>query len=98
MNFVCIAERESALGFRLAGIETREVSSAGDAFDALEEARADKATGIILVTGRVADMLRGAIDEHISLNPLPLILEIPSKGDFRPRKSSSELLRQIAGM
>ena len=98
MEFFCIAEKESALGFRLAGIPTREVGSAGAAFEALEEARAGKATGIILVTSRIADMLRGVIDEHISMNPLPLILEIPSKGDFRPRKSSSELLRQIAGM
>jgi V/A-type H+/Na+-transporting ATPase subunit F len=98
MNFFCIADKESGLGFRLAGIATREVESRPEALDALAAARADKELGIILVTARAADLMREEISLQISENPLPLVLEIPSKGEVRPRKSAAELLRQIAGM
>ncbi|MGE5308991.1 MAG: V-type ATP synthase subunit F [Deltaproteobacteria bacterium] len=98
MVFFCIADRESGLGFRLAGVETRDVSSRDEALDALSAARSDKDVGIILITSKAADLVRDEVSEHISLNPMPLILEVPSKGDFRPRKSAGELLRQIAGM
>ena len=98
MNFFCISDKESGTGFRLAGIATREVDSRAQALDALAAARGDKELGIILVTARAADLMREEIALQISENPLPLVLEIPSKGEFRPRKSASEFLRQIAGM
>jgi V/A-type H+-transporting ATPase subunit F len=98
MDFFCISDKESGPGFRLAGIATREVDSRSEALEALAAARGDKELGIILVTSRAADLMREEIALQISENPLPLVLEIPSKGEFRPRKSAAELLRQIAGM
>lgn len=98
MNFFCIADKESGLGFRLAGVETREVVTRPEALEALRVARATKELGIILITEKAADFVREEIGAQISLNPLPLILEIPSKGEARPKKSAAELLRHIAGM
>ena len=98
MNFFCIADKESGLGFRLAGISTREVDSRAEALDAFAAARGDKELGIILVTAKAADLMREEIALQINENPVPLVLEIPSKGEIRPRKSAAELLRQIAGV
>lgn len=98
MRFFCIADKDSGLGFRLAGIETYEVSSRPDALETLKTARASKDIGIILITGKAADLVRGEIAQQISMEPLPLILEIPSRGESRPQRSAGELLRQIAGM
>jgi V/A-type H+/Na+-transporting ATPase subunit F len=98
MDFFCIADRESGLGFRLAGVETREVVSRDDALEALKTAKASKDIGIILITGKAADLVRGEIETQISDNPMPLILEIPSRGERRNARSAGELLRQIAGM
>lgn len=98
MDFFCIADRESGLGFRLAGIRTREVASRTEALDALAAAKSSKDTGIILITAKAADLVREEISQQITASPLPLVLEIPSKGENRPRRSAGELLRQIAGM
>jgi V/A-type H+/Na+-transporting ATPase subunit F len=98
MNFFCIADRESGLGFRLAGVQIREVATRPEALEALGAARASKDIGIILITGKAADLVREEIAQQISAAPLPLILEVPSRGEHRPRRSASELLRQIAGM
>ena len=59
MTFFCIADKDSSLGFKLAGIETIEVSTRADAAEALQVARADKNTGIILVTEKAADHTAG---------------------------------------
>jgi V/A-type H+/Na+-transporting ATPase subunit F len=98
MDFFCIADRESGMGFRLAGVQTREVASRQEALDALKAAKGSKEVGIILITGKAADLVRGEIAVQISENPMPLILEIPSRGERRFTRSASELLRQIAGM
>ncbi len=98
MEFFCIADRESGLGFRLAGIRTREVLTRDDALGALREARGAGDVGIILITGKAADLVRPEIEQQITANPVPLVLEIPSRGERRTRRSAGELLRQIAGM
>ncbi len=97
MNFFCIADKDSSLGFRLAGIETRDVSSRGEALEALKVARADKEAGIIIVTNKAAAYIREEIKTHITSNPLPLILEVPSRGEKPRRKSAGELLKELAG-
>ena len=80
MEFFCIADKESSLGFRLAGLTTREVSSKEDADQALQEALAKKGLGIVLVTSQAAAFLRAEIDKLVYEREVPLILEIPSKG------------------
>lgn len=98
MTFFCIADPASAPGFRLAGIQTREVATRAEAVQALAAARADKNTGIILVTSATSGLLGEELEEKISENPLPLILEVPSMGDTRISRSASELLKSLAGM
>ncbi len=97
MNFFCIADKDSSIGFRLAGIETRDVSSRGEALEALKVARADKETGIIIVTNKAAAYISEEIKTYITSNPLPLILEVPSRGEKPQRKSAGELLKELAG-
>jgi V/A-type H+-transporting ATPase subunit F len=98
MNFFCIADKDSSLGFKLAGIETIEVSTRADAAEALQVARADKNTGIILVTEKAAVFLGEDIKTHIHENPLPLVLEVPSRGSLKKHKSAAELLKELVGI
>jgi V/A-type H+-transporting ATPase subunit F len=98
MTFFCIADKESSLGFKLAGIETIEVSARPDALEALQVARANKETGIILVTERAASFLGDEIKAHTHTNPLPLVLEVPSRGLIKKHKSAAELLRELVGL
>src|SRR4030042_6670959 len=98
MTFFCIADRESSPGFRLAGIETREVSTKPEALEALRVARLTKDAGIILITEKAASFVREEIGEQISEESIPLILEVPSRGETPKRKSAGELLRELVGI
>jgi len=98
MIFFCIADKESSLGFRLSGIETREVATKPEAVEALRVARLTKDVGIILITEKAASFIREEIGEHISGEPIPLILEVPSRGMIPKRKSAAELLKELVGI
>ncbi|HOU36539.1 MAG TPA: V-type ATP synthase subunit F [Candidatus Omnitrophota bacterium] len=98
MTFFCIADKESGLGFRLAGIETIEVSTRIEALEALRVARADRDIGIILVTEKAAVFLGDEIKTNIGKDPLPLVLEVPSRGSAARHKSAAELLKELVGI
>jgi vacuolar-type H+-ATPase subunit F/Vma7 len=98
MTFFCIADKESSLGFRLAGIETREVATKPEAVEALRVARLTKDVGIILITEKAASFVREEIEERISKDPIPLVLEVPSRGEVSKRKSAGELLKELVGI
>jgi vacuolar-type H+-ATPase subunit F/Vma7 len=98
MTFFCIADKESSLGFKLAGVQTRQVSTRVDTLEALSVARATKDVGIILITEKAASFVKEEISQHITNNPIPLVLEIPSRGEIKPRKSAGELLKELVGI
>ena len=98
MVFFCIADKESSLGFKLAGIPTREASNRAEALEALQEAWADKNTGVILVTDRAAAYIEDEIKVHLDNKPIPLVLKLASRGQKPSRKSSSELLKGLGGI
>jgi vacuolar-type H+-ATPase subunit F/Vma7 len=80
MDFFCIADHDSSLGFRLAGLDTRDVSNKEEADKALQEALSRHGLGIVLITSQAAVFLRAEINKLVYERELPLILEIPSKG------------------
>ena len=97
MKFFCIADAGSSLGFKLTGVETRDVASRPQALEALKEAKENKEIGIILVTQKAAELIQEEVQTHIEGSPVPLILEIPSRGMQPKRKSAAELLKELAG-
>ena len=98
MVLFCIADKESSLGFKLVGIETLEVTTRSEAVEALKVARATKDVGIILVTEKAASFIADELQVHLEENPLPLVLEVPSRGLAHKRKSAAELLKELVGM
>ena len=50
MRFFCIADKDSSLGFRLAGVETREVTTKAEAVEAFQVALATDEIGILVIT------------------------------------------------
>ncbi len=98
MNFFCIADKDSSLGFRLAGLETREVSSQAEALEALRVARATSGVGVVIITDKAAAYIKEEGKGSSRENSLPLILEVPSRGEKPKRKSAAELFRELAGL
>ena len=98
MHLFCIAARASSLGFKLAGVETHEVSARSEALEALRVAAAAENVGIILITQKAASFIESELDELMYSKKLPLILEIPSRGGERKKKSVGEVLKKAIGI
>ena len=78
MKVLVIGHPEAVLGFSLAGVHGRAVTTAAEADKALDEALASKENGIVLVTQDVAQMVQARV-EHLKLrSTIPLVVEIPS--------------------
>ena len=98
MNFFCIADKDSSLGFKLSGIETREAVTRQEALEALQVAGATDGVGIIIITSRVYALVKAEADEISQKNQFPLILEIPSRGESKKGKSSGDFLKELIGI
>lgn len=98
MEFFCIADKDSSLGFKLSGIETREVNSKPEALEGLKVALATPDLGIVIVTSKAASWLRTEIDEIIYQQEVPLILEVPSKGGQVQGQGLEDFLKGALGI
>lgn len=98
MEFFCIADKESSLGYKLSGVETREVSSRPEALEGLKVALAMEKLGIIIITSKAASWLRVEIDEIIYKQEIPLILEVPSKGGQIEGRGIEDFLKGALGV
>jgi vacuolar-type H+-ATPase subunit F/Vma7 len=98
MRFFCIADSGSSLGFKLAGVETREVSARSEALEALKVASSSEGVGVILVTQKAASLIEAELEEMIYGKSLPLVLEIPSRGVEARTRSVGEVLKKAIGI
>lgn len=80
MRYFVIGDEDAVLGFRLAGVDGAVANNrkdAGASFDAVLE---NHDYGIILITERIAELIRERVDRYIFSEQFPLILEIPDRG------------------
>jgi V/A-type H+-transporting ATPase subunit F len=98
MEIAVIADEHSATAFRLAGV--RRVYDDRSGADRLQSLLAEGALGMLIVTERVADQHRKAIDDHkASKRIAPIVVEVPDvngpiKRDVDPIR---ELIRRAIG-
>ncbi|OIO04904.1 MAG: hypothetical protein COX65_04070 [Elusimicrobia bacterium CG_4_10_14_0_2_um_filter_56_8] len=76
LRFYCIGDEDTARGFRLAGVEGREVKTAEEAAQALEEAAARENCGVVIMTRAAAGLARAKVNEIRLQRARPLIVEI----------------------
>jgi V/A-type H+-transporting ATPase subunit F len=99
MKVLVIGHQEAVLGFSLAGVGGRAVSTAEDADKALDEALASKDVGIILVTQDIAQMLQERVGDLKLHSTIPLVVEIPSPdGVPEDQPSLSEVVLKAIGI
>jgi V/A-type H+/Na+-transporting ATPase subunit F len=99
VKFFCIADEDTALGFRLAGIGTQVARTADEARLAIEEAAVRLDYGVIIITERVAGWIRPLVDMIRLDRDRPLIVEIPGpEGPLAERKSLREFVQEAVGV
>ncbi len=80
MRYHIIGDEDAVLGFGMVGVPGRSVVTAEQAEDALKAALADGDVGIIIITERIAELIRPTVDRYLFTARFPLIVEIPDRG------------------
>jgi V/A-type H+/Na+-transporting ATPase subunit F len=80
VRYHIIGDDDSVLGFGMIGVPGRAVSNAAQAEEAFKAALADGDVGIIIITERIADLIRPMVDRVLFTGRFPLVVEIPDRG------------------
>jgi V/A-type H+-transporting ATPase subunit F len=96
--YLVIADEDTVLGFRCAGVAGNGVNSRTEALAALKSAR-DSNAGVVILTQEVAAMMQEEVDALRFGGGLPMVVEIPGiRGRLAGRKSLSDVIRQAIGV
>ncbi len=87
------------LGFSLAGVEGAVVQDADSVRQVLDRSLERQDIGIIIITERMAALVRPEIEAHFYHTPSPLIIEIPDRlGPIATRLSLKEAVQTAVGV
>jgi len=99
LQFFVIGDEDTVLGFSLAGTNGIVVRDAAGARQALEESIEQEDLGIIIITERIATLIRPEIKAHFYNTARPLIVEIPDRlGPLPDRISVKEVVQAAVGI
>ena len=99
MRYAIIGDEDTVLGFELVGVSGQIVRTEEDARRAFDAALEDKDVGIIIITERIADMIRPLVDKYLFTMTFPLIVEIPDRQGRSPdRPGIREMVNAAIGI
>jgi V/A-type H+/Na+-transporting ATPase subunit F len=99
LHYRLIGDEDTVLGFSLAGVSGRTVRTPEQAAEAFRECLEDRETAIIIITERVAGMIREQVDHYVFDVDFPLIVEIPDReGPLPERPSLRETVNKAIGI
>lgn len=99
MRYFIIGDEDAVLGFGLVGVAGAVAQSTAQAQEAFSEAMEQSDIGIIIITERVADLIRPKVDQFIFTRNFPLIVEIPDRrGPLAGKPGIREMVNQAIGI
>ena len=79
MKYFIIGDEDSVLGFGMVGVKGKLVSNAQEAEEAFQSVLKDREVGIVVITERIAELIRPQVDRYMFTEVFPLIVEIPDR-------------------
>ena len=99
MKYFVIGDEDTVLGFGMVGVKGAVVRNRDGASDAFREALADSDIGIIIITERIAELIRPLVDRFLFTEKFPLIVEIPDReGPVSGRPGIQEMVNTAIGI
>ena len=93
MQVLVIADHTTCLAFSLGGIRTRTVKGREETVAALKFAIENQTIGLVLITEKIAALVRQDVDKILYTMHRPLVVEIPdTTGSLPGRLSAGELM------
>ena len=99
MKYSIIGDEDTVLGFGIVGVSGKVASNADEAQRAFKGVLEDRQTGILIITERVADMIRPLVDRYLFTEAFPLVVEIPDRRGRKPgRPGIREMVNTAIGI
>ena len=99
MKYSIIGDDDAVLGFEMVGVSGRTVRDPEEAHRAFLAVLEEREVGIIIITERVADMIRPLVDRFLFTESFPLIVEIPDRKGRQPdRPGIRDLVNTAIGI
>jgi V/A-type H+-transporting ATPase subunit F len=99
VKFYCIGDEDTVRGFRLACIGAKVAETVEQARAAINDVITKPDYGIIIITEKVAALVRPQIETIRLSGDSPLIVEIPGpEGPLSGRKSLREFVQEAVGI
>ena len=99
MKYFIIGDEDAVLGFGMVGVQGRTAQNRDEADAAFKIALEDNDVGIIIITERVAELIRLQVDRYVFSKQFPLIVEIPDRlGKIEGRLGIREMVNEAIGI
>ena len=99
MKYAIIGDEDAVLGFGIMGVTGKVAVNADEAHNAFQDLLKDKEIAIIIITERLADMIRALVDQYLFAASFPLVVEIPDRHGPKPdRRGIKEMVNAAIGI
>jgi V/A-type H+-transporting ATPase subunit F len=99
MDYYIIGDEDAVLGFRLVGVHGQTAASREQAEAAFREAIQNENIGIIIITERVAELIRPLVNRYLFREKFPLIVEVQDRlGPMAGKSDIRSLVNEAIGI
>ena len=99
MKYYIIGDDDTVLGFGMVGVAGQAAETETDAETAFSAALKDSEVGVVIITERVADLIRPVVNQYVFAKQFPLIVEIPDrKGKAPDRPGIRDMVNEAIGI
>ena len=99
MRYHVIADADTVLGFKYAGIDGDVVESPQQARRVFSEVVKNESVGVIIITDQAAETIGEEVTRTLYESRRPMIVQIPGpEGPLPTRRSLAELIREAVGV
>ena len=99
MKYAIIGDEDTIIGFGILGVPGKIATNADEAQSAFQAILDGGQTGIIIITERIADMIRPIVNRYLFTIGFPLVVEIPDRKGVKPdRPGIKEMVNAAIGI
>jgi len=99
MRYHVIADEDTVLGFRFAGLEGDVVETPAQAREVFERVRQDETVGVIIMTEQSAASIGEEVERAIFESTRPIIVRIPGpEGPAPDRRTLQRIIEETVGI
>jgi len=99
MKYHVIADEDTVLGFRFAGVDGDVVETPAQAREAFQRARRDEDVGVIIMTEQSAASIGSEIERAIYESTRPIVVQIPGpEGSAPDRRTLQRIIEETVGI